>query len=76
MRRPLRGAQFLAQGLKRRRVVVIAVHVAQQAGQLLKRRRVEAAMLFQAVLGPGLELVQVPARLGHADDRHVEVAAL
>ena len=32
-------------------------------------------MFLQAVLGAGLELVQVPARLGHADDRHVEVAA-
>ncbi len=68
-------AQFLAQRLERGRVVVIAVHVAQQAAQLVKRRRIESAVFLQAVLRPGLELVQVPARLGHADDRHVEIAA-
>ena len=32
-------------------------------------------MLFETVLRPGLELIEIPARLGHADDRHVEVAA-
>src|SRR5262249_55993240 len=33
-------------------------------------------VVLEAVLGPGLELLEVPARLGHADDRHVQVAAL
>ena len=73
--RALRGTEFLAERLKRRRVIVIAIHIAQQSAQFLKRRRIESAVFFQAVLGPGLELVKVPARLGHADDRHVEVAA-
>ena len=35
-----------------------------------------AAVLLEAVARPGLELVEVPAGLGHADHRHVEVAAL
>ena len=33
-------------------------------------------MLFQAVLRPGLELVEVPSGLGDADDRNVQRAAL
>src|SRR6185369_13933267 len=56
-------------------VAVIAIHVAQQSAQLFKRRRVEAPMLFQAVLRASLELVQVPTCLGDADNWHVERAA-
>ena len=41
VRRPLRGAEFLADGLKGRRVVVVAVNVAQQAGELVEGRRIE-----------------------------------
>ena len=32
-------------------------------------------MLLEAVVRPRPKLVQVPTRFGHADDRHVEVAA-
>ena len=32
-------------------------------------------MLFEAVLGPRLELLEIPMRPGYADDGHVEVAA-
>ncbi len=66
---------FPAERLKDRRVVVVAIHVAQQAAQFFKRRRIKPAVFLQAVFGPRLELVQIPARLGHADDRHVERAA-
>ena len=76
VRGPLGGAELLAEGLERRRVLVVAVDVAQQAAQLVERRGIEPAVLLEAVLGAGLELVEVPAGLGHADDRHVEVAAL
>ena len=75
VRRPLRRAELLAEGLKRGRVVVVAVHIAQQAAQLVERRGVESAVVLEAVARPGPELVEVPAGLGHADDRHVEVAA-
>ena len=76
MRRPLGGAKLSADGLERRRVLVVAVDVAQQAAQRVERRGIEPAVLLEAVLGAGLELVERPAGLRHADDRHVEVAAL
>jgi hypothetical protein len=31
-------------------------------------------MLLDAVLGAGLQLVEVPASFGNADDRHIKVA--
>ena len=77
VRRPLRGAELLADGLERCRIVVVAVHITQQSGELLERSRIDpAAVLLEAVACTRLELVQVPAGLGHADDGHVEVAAL
>jgi hypothetical protein len=33
-------------------------------------------VLLQAILGPGPELVEGPAGLGHADHRHVEMPRL
>ena len=76
VRRPLRGAELVPDRRERRAVAVVAVDVAQESAELVESGRVEPAVLLQAVLRPGLELVQVPARLRHADDRHVEVAAL
>ena len=71
VRRPLGGAEFLADGLKGCRVVVVAVDVAQQAAELVEGRGIEAAVFLDAVACPRPELVEVPAGLGHADDRHV-----
>ena len=62
--------------LEGRRVVVVAVDVAEPVAQLGERLLVEPAVCFEAVACPGLERVELPARLGHADDRHVEVAML
>ena len=76
VRRPLGGAERLADGLERRRVLVVAVDVAQQTAQGVERRGIHPSVLLEAVVGPGPELFEVPARLRHADDRHVEVAAL
>jgi hypothetical protein len=76
VRRPLSGAEFLADGLERRRIVVIAVHVAEQAGQLVEGPGIESPVLLQTVARPRPELVELPASLGHADDRHGKVAAL
>ena len=59
-----------------RRILVVPVDVAQQAAQLGERVAVEAAVLLDAVLRPRAQLVERPAGLGHADDRHIEVAAL
>ena len=77
VRRPLRRTELLADGLEGCRIVVVAVDVAQQTGQLLERRRIDAAaVLLEAVARPRLELVELPAGLGHADHGHVEVAPL
>src|ERR1700730_4653281 len=69
------GTEWLANGLERRRVPVVAVHIAQQSRQLVERRGIQPAVLLDAVARAGAELVDAPARLRHADDRHVEMAA-
>src|SRR4029078_10904528 len=76
MRRLPRRTELLADRLEGRGVLVVTVHVAQQSAQLRKRRAREPAVLFQTLLGPGPELIDAPAGLGHADHRHSEVAAL
>ena len=75
MRRTLGRAQLFADGLKGRRAFVIAVHVPKQSAQLFKSRGIQASVLLDAVTGPRLELVEVPAGFGHADHRLVQVAA-
>jgi hypothetical protein len=76
VRRPAGRAELFADSLERRLVRVVAVDVAQQTAQLAERRGIEASVLLEAVLGTGVELLELPAGLRHADDRHVEVAAL
>ena len=56
--------------------VVVAVDVAQQAGRAWRTRRRRGRRASRGCRGRAPELVEVPAGLGHADDRHVEVAAL
>src|SRR5216683_1229023 len=73
--RALGGAELLTNRIERRRGPVVAVDVAQLTGQLVERRGIESAVLLDAVARPGAELVEPPAGLRHADDRHVEVAA-
>ena len=76
MQRVLRRAQRRAQLLEGRRIAIVAVDVRQvRARAVANAASSSAAVLAQAVAGALLQLVQVPARLGHADDRHVEVAA-
>jgi hypothetical protein len=75
-RRPLRRAELTAERLERRRIVVVAVDIFHEADELVERRGVEAAVLLEAVLHAGAELLVVPARLGDADDRNVEMGAL
>ena len=75
-RRSPRGSERLADGLERGGIIVVTVHVAQQSAQFLKCRPVKSAVLLKAVLCPGLELAGIPARFGHANDRHVEIPSL
>ena len=49
---PLRPAEFFAERLEGGGIVVIAVHVTQQAAQLLERRWIDSAVLFEAVAEP------------------------
>ena len=70
----LRRAEFAAQGLKGREVVVVAIDVAQQAIKFAERNFVDAAVLDDALAGTGAELIDVPARLGDADHRHIQAA--
>src|SRR5439155_4123299 len=49
VRRPLRGADLFAQGLKGRRVLVVAIDIAQQAAQLVESRGMESPVLLDAV---------------------------
>ena len=55
-----------------RRIIVVAVDIAEQAGELGKRFGVEAAMTGKAVLGARLQLVERPSRLGNTDDRYID----
>jgi len=75
--RALRGTQRGAELLKRGGVVVIAVHVFQQRGELGERVGVHAAAVFlQARPRAVAELVEPEAGLGDADDGHVQVTVL
>ena len=76
VRRVLCASELAPERLEGRRVFVVPVDVAKQSAQLVERGTVEAAVLLDAVLRPRAQLVERPAGLGHADDRHVEVAAL
>ena len=76
VRRTLRGTELLAYPLERRRVSVVTVDVAQEAGERIARAGIESAMLFDAVAGAGAKRVPRPSGLRDADDRHVEMAAL
>ena len=53
-------------------IVVVAVHVAQKARQLAECILVETAVFLEAVLGARFELIEIPARFGHADDWQIE----
>ena len=72
----LGAAERLPERREGRRIFVVPVDVAKQARQLVERVTVQPAVLLDAVLRARAQLVERPAGLGHADDRHVEVAAL
>ena len=70
------AAERLPERREGRRILVVPIDVAKQAGQLVERRPVEAAVLLDALPRSRAQLVERPAGLGDANDRHVEVAAL
>src|SRR5215831_18913998 len=75
MRWSLRRVELLADGLKGGRVFIVTVNIAQQAAQLVEGRRIDPSAVFlDAVSCSRSELIDIPTRLGHSDNRHVEVA--
>ena len=72
VQRTLGTTERLAQLGERRGIAVIPVDVLQTRAQLRERRRVQPAVLLEAVLGPRHELIEIPMGPRHADDRHVE----
>ena len=72
VQRPLGAAERLLQFCEGLRIVVVAIDISQEPQQLIEFRGVGAPVLFDAVLGPALELFDCPAGLGDADDRHVD----
>src|SRR4029453_4558237 len=76
VRRLLRRAKLLPEGLKRCRVLIVAVHIAQQTTQFLERGGINPAVVFNAVMRSRPELIESPTGFGHADDRHSEVSTL
>ena len=76
MRRPRGAIEFPAKRLKGGLFGVIAVHIVEEPAQLFEHRAVQSAVLLQAVRGAGAQLLDLPARFGHTDHGHVEVAPL
>ena len=69
-------AQLLADLLEGVQVGVVAVDVAEQVHEFFKGVFVQAAVLFERVLGAGFEVIEVPAGLGDADDGNIEAFVL
>ncbi len=67
--------EFLAERCIGRRVRIIAAHVTQQAHELVERRLVNSAPLFETLPRAGLERGQIRSRTPDSDNRHVEVTA-
>ena len=67
---PKRLAELIEGG----RILIIAVHIAEQFGKLLKRGGIKPTVLFQAVFCPLSKLVQIPAGFGNADYRNIKMS--
>jgi hypothetical protein len=72
--RALGAAQGLAQGGEGGGVGIVALDVAEEGAELGEGGGVDTAVVFEAVLGAGLEVVKVNAALGDAHDGDVEMA--
>src|SRR6516225_9549193 len=70
----LRVFELGTQLLEGRGILVIPINVPDQADQFSESSRVDAAVLFDGGLDAGVELLEIPTRLGNANDRNVQVA--
>jgi hypothetical protein len=76
MRRPLRSIQFFAKVFECGQIFVITIDVTQQPIQFFESCIVNSAVFLEAVKGSRPELIKIPTRLRHANDRHIEMSAL
>src|SRR5215813_7778235 len=60
VRRLLRRAKLLTEGLKRCRVLIVAVHIAQQTTQFFESGGINPAVVFNAVMRSRPELLEIP----------------
>src|SRR5262249_27066952 len=74
VRWPLRRAQLLPEGLKRRRVLIVAINIAQQTTQFFESGGIDPAVLLNAVMRSRPELIEIPARFWHPHDPPIEVS--
>src|SRR5580692_4441576 len=63
VRRPLRGAEFFADGHEGCRILVVSIHIVEQADQLVGGLPVDASVLFETLPRPRPKLVEIPPGL-------------
>src|ERR1700704_4301433 len=76
MRRTMCTIKFFAKGQESLRVLVVAVNIAEQAGQLFESRAIDSAVLLQAVVRTRAELIEIPTGLGDADYGDIQMPPL
>src|ERR1700742_2174695 len=62
-------SQLFAHIDKRLRIVIVPVHIAQLVEEYGKADRIEPSMFGDTVFCPLPQLLEIPSRLGHANDR-------
>src|SRR5438445_12179998 len=72
----MRVLEFFAKRRERRRILVITINVAQQAGQLFESRGIDSAVFLQAVVRPRAKLIKIPSGFGYTDHRYIKMSAL
>src|SRR5262245_17125956 len=76
MRRAFRVFKFFPQRRERLWILIVAIHVPEQTDQLFESSGIDAAVFFQAIFGTSTKLIEIPSRLGDANDGNVEVPSL
>ncbi len=57
--------------LEGRGIGIVAIHIAQHVHQLGEAFWIQAAVVFHAVFGALLQLIEIPAGLGYTDNRNI-----
>src|ERR1700722_5407649 len=76
MRWTLCVLEFFAKRGERRGILIVAVHIAQQAGQFLKSSGIESAVLLETVLRASAKLIDLPSSLGDSNDGNIQMSSL